>query len=132
MTYIFDSSGIYSLISRKDYSHFTEGFTIYLAKYEYGNILWKEFHLHKKLGVAQKKEMVEMAEKVFANIEVLGTAGYIEKVVDLAAKLNISFYDASYVFFGLKRNAILVTADEKLARKLPGVINTISPEELLK
>jgi predicted nucleic acid-binding protein len=133
MTYIFDSSAIYSLISRRDYSHFAEGFTIYLAKYEYSNILWKEFYLHKRLGTAQKKEMAEIAEKVFANIEVVGITGYIDNVINLGAKLGISFYDASYAFFAMKRNAVLVTVDEKLTKKLKGsIINTVSPEELLK
>lgn len=131
MKYIFDSSAIYSLISRKDYSHFVEGFTIYLSKYEYGSILWKEFYLHKRLGAAQKKEMAGSGEKVFANIEVLGVTGYIEEVINLGANLGISFYDASYVLFAMRKKAVLVTADEKLAKKLKGVINTVSPEELL-
>ena len=132
MTYIFDSSAIYSLISRKEYGYFADGFTIYLAKYEYGNILWKEFYLHKRLGAAQKKEMAEIAEKVFANIEVVGTTGYLEEVINLGVKLRIPFYDASYVFFAMKRNVVLVTVDEKLTKKLDGVIATVSPDELLK
>lgn len=132
MTYIFDSSGIFSLISKRDYSHFAEGFTVYLARYEFGNILWKETHLHKRLGAAQQKEMANAAEKVFANMEVVGISGYIEEVVDLAAKLGISFYDASYIFFGLRKNAVLVTADDRLARKLIGVIDTVNPKEILK
>ena len=130
MTYIFDSSAIYSLISRKEYSYFADGFTIYLAKYEYGNILWKEFYLHKRLGAVQKKEMAEIAEKVFANIEVVGTSGYMEEVINLGAKLRISFYDASYVFFAMKKNAVLVTTDEKLTQKLNGVIAAVNPDKL--
>ncbi|MCL4379855.1 type II toxin-antitoxin system VapC family toxin [Candidatus Marsarchaeota archaeon] len=132
MTYIFDSSGIYAMMSRKEYERFADAFTIYLAKYELGNILWKERYLHKRIGSAQQKEMADNAEKVFANIEVLGISGYINDVVNLAGNLNISVYDASYVFFAMKRNAILVTADNKLIKKLSGVIGAISPAELLK
>src|SRR5208283_1337641 len=130
MTYIFDSSGIFSLISRREYSYFSEGFTIYLARYEFGNILWKETYLHKRIGIAQQKEMVALAEDVFTNMEVVGISGYMEKVIDLATKLGISFYDASFVFFAIKRNAVLVTADNKLVKKLAGVMSTISPDEL--
>ena len=132
MTYIFDSSGIYSMISRREYRHFSDGFTIYLAKYEFGNILWKEQHLHRRIGLAQQKEMSDSAEKVFENIEVLGTSGYINDVINLASRLDITFYDASYVFFAMKRNATLVTLDTKLIKKVSGVINTISPDELVK
>jgi predicted nucleic acid-binding protein len=132
MTYLFDSSGIYSMISRKEYEPFADSFTIYLAKYEFGNILWKERYLHKRIGSVQQKEMADNAEKVFANIEVLGISSHINEVVNLAGNLNISVYDASYVFFAIKKNATLVTADNKLTKKLGGAIDVISPEELLK
>ncbi len=50
----------------------------------------------------------------------------------LAGKLNISVYDASYMLFARKKSAILVPADNKLIKKLSGVISMIGPAELLK
>ena len=130
-TYIFDASAIYALIGSKRFALFAEGFTLHLARYELGNILWKEVHIHKRMKLEEERMLSEIAEGVFENIEIHDIAGKIDAIFHLADKYSISFYDAAYVYLAKEKNAILVTDDEKLIKKIKDVINTAQPSGLL-
>jgi predicted nucleic acid-binding protein len=48
----------------------------------------------------------------------LSVSGCEQEVVDLALKYNLSFYDAAYVYLAKKDDAVFVTEDGKLAKKI--------------
>ena len=52
------------------------------------------------------------------------------EVAELANRLNISFYDASYVFLAKSKNLPLVTEDKKLKSRVKGHIATLSLDDL--
>jgi predicted nucleic acid-binding protein len=131
MSYIFDASAIFSLISRRHVTPFFDGFTIDLARYEFGNIVWKERHLHKKMTQEEQKELTSIGEGVLQNMDVVNIVGKLHDIIETAGKFNITFYDAAYVFLAKEHDAILVTMDIRLKRKVDNAIHVISPSELV-
>lgn len=84
----------------------------HLIIYEIGNII-----RYKKPFSIQK---IEQAEKILAELNLaFDNPNYQEwkEIIELCHKLDISFYDCSYVFLAKKYNIKLITADKKLYRK---------------
>ena len=131
MKYIFDSSAIYSLISKRNFKYFSECATLTLARYELGNIIWKERSLHKRINLVQQREWTGIIEGILARLDTFDILGHIDGIINLSSELSISFYDAAYVFFAIQQQSTLVTADEKLIKKIGVVTETINPNNLI-
>lgn len=109
MMYLFDSNAIAIIIKRlkgKAIEALDGNATLNLARYELGNMLWKECVLK---GLISREEALQNAEDVARILEVLRIEG-IESSVDfkeamkLATGLKLTFYDASYLY--LAKNKI--------------------------
>ncbi|MCP8316707.1 MAG: hypothetical protein H3Z51_07600 [archaeon] len=50
MSYILDSSAIFRAIKENVVETLVGNYTLELARYELGNVLWKEYLLHKKIN----------------------------------------------------------------------------------
>lgn len=95
-----------------------EGSTVSLAYYEVGNALWRECFLLKRIA---SKEAVKLVRSIFAilggmDIAVLEGEDLGADVLELAGRLNITYYDAAYVAEAQRSEKILVTDDGRLAR----------------
>jgi predicted nucleic acid-binding protein len=84
---------------------------------EMSNILWK---------LARRGEMT--ASRAIEIIEEIASAPFVtisnqsiaQDALDLAIATGLTAYDASYVALAIRLDKILITADEKLVRKLVG------------
>ncbi len=82
---------------------------------ECGNILWK---------AARRKRV--SAEKTLAAIQLIAqlqlatipTVGLLETTLEIAINYGRTFYDSLYLAVSAKQQAVLVTADEKLANSV--------------
>lgn len=94
--------------------------SVSLWRYEFGNVLWKLFRAsedsqdHRQLGeavfIAANKALVETVE-LLNHSEVFG----------IASRLDLTFYDASYVWLARNRGLKLRTRDKEVLRKCPDV-----------
>lgn len=131
MTDIFDSSAIYNMICKGVSGPVAEGATISLASYETGNIIWKEHNIHKRLGSSEAAELIDVVSSVIDNMQKVSLRGMQSKIFEVAARLNISYYDASYVIAAKHSGGTLVTEDKKLALKASSLISVKTCDELL-
>ena len=61
----------------------------------------------------------------------LSVSGSEQEVVDLAIKYNLSFYDAAYVSLAKKKDAILITEDAKLEKKISSYTEVTTAADLI-
>ncbi len=59
MKYLFDSSAIFRAIKENKIEFLTGNYTLELARYELGNIIWKDYVLHAKVSEQEAKMMAK-------------------------------------------------------------------------
>ncbi len=130
MTYLVDTSALYPLITMPEKgSRILDNAAILdLTMYELGNVIWKEY----RLGRISSYETV--ISKV-TNIVKLLTVVRIDPrdlpgIEELAIKLGLTFYDASYVYYAKKLGYVLLTNDAKILAKAGDI--ALSVREVLK
>jgi predicted nucleic acid-binding protein len=74
-------------------------YTLELARYELGNIIWKECILYAKVSKQEAKMMLKTINYILDLTELIEIARSEEEILDTAIRLKITFYDASYAFF---------------------------------
>ncbi len=131
MNYLFDASAIFSLIRLNRIEPLSGGFTTELARYELGNIIWKEHKLQRRLDAKTSRKVLTATKRVLATMKMLELNCHEEEVEKVGNKLGISFYDASYAIHAKTMDLTMITDDRKLAKKLEGYVQTINSEALL-
>ena len=131
MTDVFDSSAIYYMTYNGISHSLSKGQTISLAPYETGNIVWKEHNIHKRLGHSEAVELVELLNSVIDKMQKLSLKGMQTEIFETASKLNITYYDASYIIATRRAGGSLITQDQKLAGKASSFISIKTCQELL-
>ena len=124
MSLVFDASAIIRLIELKPNEAFDilrRQYTIDLVYYELGNYLWK----------ISKSSIINMEPLIKAfngalNLMNIISIGLNNDVVNLARKMNITYYDAAYIYLAMKLNAKLVTDDKELIKKFSSITMSIS------
>jgi predicted nucleic acid-binding protein len=128
MKLLFDASALLNIIRRckEDAHNILKGnLTLSLARYEVGNALWKEVLLLKRLSVDEAVEVTSLLDKVLnimITVEPLTTA----LTLKLAYELQVTYYDASYVVASVENQAMLITDDEQLIRRVKECIEVAS------
>jgi len=123
MKYLFDSSAIFRAIKENNVEVLTGNYTLELARYEMGNIVWKDYALQAKISEQESKMMAKTIEHTLSLMEVLGIAGNEEEILETAMQLKITFYDASYAYFANAKELQLVTEDLRLIKRIAPTIN---------
>jgi predicted nucleic acid-binding protein len=123
MKYLFDSSAIFRAIKENRIEVLAESFTLDLARYELGNIIWKDCSLQAKISEQDAKLMAKATRRTLDIMGVLEIGGSEEEILETAMKLKITFYDASYVYFAKERGLQLITEDLRLIKKTALTIN---------
>lgn len=131
MNYLFDASAIFSLIRLNRIEPLSGGFTTELARYELGNVVWKEHKLQRRLDAKTSGQVLTATKRVLATMKMLELNCHEEEVEKLGNRLGISFYDASYAIHARIMNVAMITDDRRLAKKLEGYVQTINSEALL-
>jgi predicted nucleic acid-binding protein len=120
--YLLDSGAIAIALKRlrESFTEFIGGkATLDLARYELGNIIWKECALQ---GLISPDKASSRAEDLAGMLEIMK----IEKIesgedsrgaMELAIRLRLTFYDASYLQIAKSRGLTLVTEDEELGER---------------
>ncbi|MGC9178595.1 MAG: type II toxin-antitoxin system VapC family toxin [Vulcanisaeta sp.] len=119
MNLVFDASAIIRLVELKPdkaVNVLRNQYTVDLAYYEIGNYLWKI----SKLTTVNIELLLKVFNNVigFMNVIPIGLNG---DIINLARRMNITYYDASYVYLTMKLNAKLVTEDRELIAKFPNI-----------
>ncbi len=118
MKYLFDSSAVFRAIKENKIEVLEGNGTLELARYELGNIIWKDFALQSKISKQEAKTLAKTIKPTLTIMEVMEIVGYEEEIVDTAAQLKATFYDASYVYFAKAKGLRLITEDSRLIRKI--------------
>jgi len=116
---LFDAGSILALVRRlkgKAPLVLSEGSTLSLAYYEVGNAIWKECYLQRRLDA---QEGTRLLRTLFAIIKAMNLvapdsekAG--SKTLELAGRLGLTYYDASYLADARDSKKILVSDDAGL------------------
>jgi predicted nucleic acid-binding protein len=123
MKYLFDSSAIFRAIKENKIETLAGNYTLELARYELGNILWKDCALQAKISEQESKMMTQVVKHTLTIMNVLGIAGSEEEILDTAIQLKITFYDAAYAQLAKEKELHLITEDLRLIKKATPTIN---------
>ncbi len=120
--YILDSSAIAIIIKRfreNCIEILKDNITLDLARYELGNIIWKECILKELVSPIEAIIKAEQMIKILniMKIESIKTDEDFKEAMELAINLKITFYDASYLQLAKSKRLILVTEDMKFFEK---------------
>ncbi len=122
MKYLFDSSAIFRAIKENRIEILAGNYTLELARYELGNIIWKDHSLQAKASEQESKLMMTAIKHTLNIMDVLGIASNEEEILETAIKLKITFYDACYACFAMTREFPLITEDLRLIKKISPTI----------
>jgi len=125
VSYILDSSAIFRAIKENVVETLVGNYTLELARYELGNVLWKEYLLHKKINKDELRRLVRLIKEVLHIVEVLGIDCHEEEILDIAEELKSTFYDASYIFYAKEKKLSLITEDEALLNKARNYVKAL-------
>ena len=124
MSYLLDSSAIFKAIRTNRVDAMLGNYTIELARYELGNTIWKESTLRRRVTEEESKRLIRLVKQVLRVTEMLRTDCQEEEILEMAEKLKLTFYDASYLFHAKDRNLTLITEDETMIKKASGHVKT--------
>jgi len=125
---LFDSSAIFNLSLQGKYDTLVAGATIPLARYEIGNVLWKNYKIRKRIS---KKEAIESGNVLF---ELIDSMEMVEPPLPSAMRMaleeGITFYDSSYVAAAIESGYDLITEDMKLREVAGPRVRTMGSSDL--
>ncbi len=129
MSYILDSSAIFRSMKDKATDAIAEGCTLELARYELGNIVWKQHTLFKAIDREESLKLIRVIADILNTLKILHAKGVEDKILELAEEHSTTFYDASYLFHARELELPLISEDKKLiekARKMGIKASTLS------
>jgi predicted nucleic acid-binding protein len=129
MSYVFDSSSIYSAIKLVVLGVLGGNYTVKLAEYELSNIIWKEVSLFRRITKEEGIKLLLITKDILStmNIEEIDEI----KVGELAMDYNLTFYDASYLWLAIKKGIPLVSENEKLRKKAENIVEARRLEDII-
>ncbi|MCL5876997.1 MAG: type II toxin-antitoxin system VapC family toxin [Candidatus Bathyarchaeota archaeon] len=130
MKYLFDSSAIFRAIKENKIEALAGNFTLELARYELGNILWKEHTLHATLSEQEAKTLAKTIKHTLTIMDVIETAGHEEQILQTAINQKITYYDASYAHLAKTKQLTLITEDTRLIKKITPTTNATTLDNI--
>lgn len=130
MKYLFDSSAIFKAIKENKIELLAGNSTLELARYELGNIIWKDCFLQAKITQEEMQMLVKVLKHMLGLMEVIPIACSEEGILGIATQLKVTFYDASYAYHAKSKELTLVTEDLRLIKKITPVIKTSRLNEI--
>jgi len=125
---LFDSSAIFNLSLQGKYDTLVAGATIPLARYEIGNVLWKNYKIRKRIS---KKEAIESGNVLFELIDSMEMVDPpLSSAMRIALEEGITFYDSSYIAAALESGYDFVTDDMKLREAASSKVRTRGSSDL--
>jgi predicted nucleic acid-binding protein len=113
---LLDASSLFELVIEGDVEAPIGTYTLDLARYELGNIVWKKVNLLKDISYEDGKKIMSVVVKMLNTIKMTGISGCENDVLKLAHSESLSFYDAAYIEAARRMELVLITEDHKLLR----------------
>ena len=132
MKYLFDSSAIFTAIKENKVEVLDGNGTLDLARYELGNILWKNFSLQAKATDQEIKILARIIKQTLKLMEITQINCTEEEILETAAKLKITFYDAAYVHHAKAKGLSLITEDVQLQKKITHYVNSSKIDDIIQ
>lgn len=129
--YLFDASSIFEALVRGRAEVLSGNFTLELARYELGNVVWKRRSLIGDLSREDALRILGLFKKALRIMEVLRVECREAEILKIAEDLGMTFYDACYVAIASIKDAALITEDKKLKRKAEKLVKVAELDELL-
>jgi predicted nucleic acid-binding protein len=130
MKSLFDSSAIFRAVKENKIEFLAGNYTLELARYELGNIIWKDCVLHAKVSEQEAKIMAKTINRIIDLMDLIEIAGSEDEILESAIKLKTTFYDASYAYFAKAKDLRLITEDARLIKKLTPITNVSTLESI--
>ncbi|MCW3982673.1 MAG: type II toxin-antitoxin system VapC family toxin [Candidatus Bathyarchaeota archaeon] len=130
MKYLFDASAIFKAIKENKIEALAGNYTIELARYELGNILWKEHTLHATLSEQEAKALAKTVNHTLSIMGIIETVGYEEEILQTAINQKITYYDASYAHIAKTKQLKFITEDTRLIKKITPTTNITSLDDV--
>lgn len=130
MRYVFDSSAIFRAIKENEIEVLVGNCTLELARYEMGNILWKNYTLQAKATEQELKSLAKLIKQTLNIMEIVQVNCSEEEILDIATKMKITFYDASYVYYAKTKELTLITEDGELLKRIIPHIKALKLNEI--
>ncbi len=130
MKYLFDASAIFRAIKENKIGLLTENCTVELARYELGNIVWKDYFLHAKISKEEAAMVIKAIKNTLTIMEALQIASNEEAILETSAQFKITFYDASYAYLAKAKELQLITEDLRLIKKITPTIKASRLNEI--
>ena len=137
MKYLLDTSAIAVLLARrkeKAVSILKRYATLDLALYEFGNIIWKEYALFKKITLKEALNRAAEAFMILRSMKIysITKSEEYEEIMLTALTLKTTFYDSAFLTISKLNNLNLVTQDEELLEKASSIgVKAVTIEEFL-
>ncbi len=137
MKYLLDTSAIAVLLARrkeKAVSILKRYATLDLALYEFGNIIWKEYALFKKITLKEALNRAAEAFMILRSMRIYSITKSEEykEIMLTALTLKTTFYDSAFLTISKLNNLNLVTQDEELLEKASSIgVKAVTIEEFL-
>lgn len=118
MSYLFDSSSIFIAFKRDKEALLLDNYTINLAIFELGNIIWKEAYVFRTMTRKDAVEILDMFSEILSTMKIIEIRSLKREILNLAVEMGVSYYDAAYAYVTKDKNLILVTEDKRLRNAL--------------
>jgi predicted nucleic acid-binding protein len=124
MIYAVDSSSIFEAISKRKVDKLVGSYTTPLAGFELGNIVWKKL-AQDDLTEKEAQSLIEVVKDTLDLLDKPSLNCREEKILSLGKKLDLTYYDASYVLLAREMGTPLVTEDKRLSKKAGKVVDVL-------
>jgi predicted nucleic acid-binding protein len=131
MKYLLDSSAIFRAVRENKIEVLRGNYTLDLARYELGNIIWKDYALQAKVSGPEAKMMAKTIKHTIALMDVVGIDGSEEEILETAIQLKITFYDAAYAYLAKTKQLKLITEDSRLIKKIATSTNVSTLDDII-
>jgi predicted nucleic acid-binding protein len=126
---VFDASSIFVAIKTGRQHLLKDASSVILARYELGNIIWKETALSGVYSADEGIHLVKVFDRILGEMRLLHPP--LEQVYKTALKYKTTYYDASYLFAALDLNIPLITEDKKMRQKAESALRIYSLAEII-
>ena len=117
MTRLLDSSAIFRAIKENAIDRTADSHTLELARYELGNIVWKQHNLHKTVNREESLRLIRIIADVLDTLQIHHAKGKEDQILELAEEQVTTFYDASYLYHARELGLPLVSEDRSIIEK---------------
>ncbi|HDI32161.1 MAG TPA: PIN domain-containing protein [Thermofilum sp.] len=128
---LFDASSMLYALKLKKLRIIYDNYIQWLTIYEVTNALWKEASLIGSMSLSEASKIVKLFTEAVEFTKLLNPHPYEEEILAIADELEITAYDASYVFLAKQKGLSLVTEDKKLRKKAEKLIKVTSLSQII-